>query len=140
MPETKAVAATKALLATSPFNTLLGMEFHAAHRDGVTLRCPMSKILRNTGGVMHGGVFASVADAAVGVAIHHKFRGTRKISTVEMKINYFRPVADGVLYARAILLRVGSTLSIGRVDLTDSEKNLVGVAIVTYIFLDARGK
>jgi hypothetical protein len=34
---------------------------------------------------------------------------------------------------------VGSTLCVGRVDLTDDAKNLVGTAIVTYILLDARG-
>ena len=58
---------------------------------------------------------------------------------MELKVNYFRPVAEGTLFARAHLLRVGSTLCIGRVDLTDDRKNSVGVAIVTYIFLDARG-
>jgi len=90
--------------------------------------------LINSAGVLHGGVSASIADTAVGVAIQHHFGGTRSISTVELKVNYFRPVAAGTLYARAHLLRIGSTLCIGRVDLTDDDKNLVGTGIVTYIF------
>jgi len=80
-----------------------------------------------------------VADVAVGVAIQHRFRETRSISTVELKVSYFLPVTGGVLLARARLLRVGSTLCVGRVDLADTKGNLVGTAIVTYIFLDARG-
>ena len=43
--------------------------------------------------------------------------------------------AEGTLYARARLLRVESTLSIGQVNHTDDKKNLVGIAVVTYIFL-----
>ena len=99
----------------------------------------MKKELLNSHGALHGGVTASLADVAVGVAIQHRFRGKRSISTVELKVSYFRPVTSGALLARARLLRVGSTLCVGRVDLTDAQGNAVGTAIVTYIFLDARG-
>jgi len=138
-PNKEAVARTRAFLASIPFNSLLGIQISRAHVDGVTLYCKVRKELLNSNKVLHGGVSASIADAAVGVAIQHRFEGKRAITTVELKVNYFRPVAEGTLFARAHLLRVGSTLCIGRVDLTDDKKNLVGVAIVTYIFLDARG-
>jgi uncharacterized protein (TIGR00369 family) len=127
-------------VAAIPFNKLLGIRFSREHKDGITLECKVKPELLNSQGVLHGGVAASIADVAVGVAIHFQMKRVRPISTVDLKVNYFRPVAAGKLYARARLLRVGSTLSIGRVDLTDHEKNLVGVATVTYIFLDARGK
>jgi uncharacterized protein (TIGR00369 family) len=127
-------------VANIPFNKLLGIQVSREHKDGVTLQCKVKKELLNSSGVLHGGVAASIADVSVGVAIQHHFKTVRPISTVEMKINYFRPVAEGTLYARARLLRIGSTLSIGRVDLTDSKKNLVGVATVTYIFLDLKAK
>jgi uncharacterized protein (TIGR00369 family) len=122
-------------VANIPFNKLLGIKVSREHNDGVTLSCKVKDELFNSKGVLHGGVAASIADVAVGVAIHHHYKGARAVSTVEMKINYFRPVSEGTLYARAHLLRVGSTLSVGRVDLTDTKKNLVGVALVTYIFL-----
>ena len=47
---------------------------------------------------------------------------------------------EGHIFARSHLLRLGSTLGIGSVDLTDTKRNLIGTAIVTYMFLDARGK
>jgi uncharacterized protein (TIGR00369 family) len=132
----RTVAQIRAFLDSIPFNSLLGIQISKSHADGVTLYCKVKPELLNSAGVLHGGVSASIADAAVGVAIQHHFGGTRSISTVELKINYFRPVAEGTLYARAHLLRIGSTLCIGRVDLTDDNKNLVGTGIVTYIFLD----
>jgi uncharacterized protein (TIGR00369 family) len=125
-------------LARVPFNELVGIEFHRAHADGVTIRCKLRDSLMNPAAVLHGGVTATLADVAVAAAIHHRFDGTRPITTVELKINYFRPVSEGTVYARAILLRVGGTLCVGRVDLTDDRKRAIGVAIVTYIFLDGQ--
>src|SRR5690349_4791888 len=122
-----------------PFNQVLGVKLSRLHQDGVSLRCKVRKELLNSQGALHGGVAASLADVAVGVAISRHCGGTRPVSTVELKVNYLRPVREGTLFARAHLLRVGATLCVGRVDLTDSRANAVGTAIVTYIFLDARG-
>jgi uncharacterized protein (TIGR00369 family) len=133
------LAGARAFIAKIPFNAFLGLEILRAHPDGVTLRCKVRNELLNSHGALHGGVTASLVDVAVGVAIQHRFRRARPISTVELKVSYFLPITSGALLARARLLRVGSTLCVGRVDLTDSEGNLVGTAIVTYIFLDARG-
>src|SRR5215468_2438291 len=127
------------LIGKIPFNNLLGIEVTRFHADGVTLRCRIRKELLNSHGAVHGGVTASLADVAVGVAIHSHSAVTRPVSTVELKVNYLLPVKEGALYARARLLRVGSTLCVGRVDLTDGRSKAVGTAIVTYIFLDARG-
>lgn len=127
------------LIGKIPFNRLLGIELTRFHADGVTLRCQIRKQLLNSHGALHGGVTASLADVAVGVAVHCHSSVPRPISTVELKVNYLLPVKEGALYARARLLRVGSTLCVGRVDLTDGRAKTVGTAIVTYIFLDARG-
>src|SRR5580698_6531474 len=117
---------TRAFIAKIPFNALLGLEVLRAHPDGVTLRCRVRPELLNSHGALHGGVTASLVDVAVGVAIQHRFRGARPISTVELKVSYFLPIRSGALLARARLLRVGSTLCVGGVDLTDGERNLVG--------------
>jgi uncharacterized protein (TIGR00369 family) len=122
-----------------PFNMLLGVKLTRVHRDGVTIECALRHELTNSAGVAHGGVAAAMADVAVGMAINRHFGGTRKITTVEMKISYFRPARAGQIFARSHLLRLGSTLGIGRVDLRDAKRNLIGTAIVTYMFLDARG-
>jgi len=118
------------------FNHLLGFELVRVHRDGITIRCQVREELLNSAGSLHGGVTASLADAAVGSALYHRFGGTRRFTTVELKVNYFRPVTEGRLVARSRLLRVGSTISVGRVDLADGSGRDVGVAIVTYMFLD----
>ena len=130
---------TRNLLRRVPFNALLGMRVEEVHGDGITLACSLRDDLRNSARVAHGGVAAALADAAVGIAIQRHFGGQRRTTTVEMKINYFQPVNDGDMFARSRLLRIGSTLCVGSVELTDDKARLVGTAIVTYIFLGARG-
>ena len=80
--------------------------------------------LTNSAGVAHGGVAAAMADVAVGMAINRHFGGKRPLTTVEMKINYFRPVTQDRIFARSRLLRIGSTLCVGSVDLTDADRRL----------------
>ncbi len=138
MPQRKLTAReTAAVLRKIPFNKLLGMRIARLHRDGITLECKIHGNLLNLAGALHGGVSATLADAAVGVALHRHFGGHRAITTVEMKISYFRPVAKGRVFARSRLLRVGSTLCVGRVDIAGAHGRALATALVTYIILGA---
>jgi acyl-CoA thioesterase len=125
-------------IASVPFAKLLGIKLTRVHRDGLTIECALRPELTNSVAVAHGGVAATLADAAVGVALNRHFGGKRPFTTVEMKINYFRPATKGRLFARARLLRVGSTLCVGSVDLKDAQGDNLGTALVTYMLLDAR--
>ncbi|MBZ5617504.1 MAG: PaaI family thioesterase [Acidobacteriia bacterium] len=128
---------TRTYLTRHAFNHLVGFELVRVHRDGLTIQCRVRPELLNSAGAVHGGVTASLADAAVGSALHHHFGGTRRFTTVELKINYFRPVTEGRLLARSRLVRIGSKICVGQVDLSDEHRRSVGLAIVTYMFLDA---
>jgi uncharacterized protein (TIGR00369 family) len=127
---------TRDFLTRVPFNTLLGMRLRRVHRDGITLDCTLRDDLRNSVGAAHGGVTAAMADAAVGIALQHHFGGKRRIATVELKINYFLPMKEGRISARSHLLRIGSTLCVGSVELTDDRRRAIGTAIVTYMLVD----
>jgi len=118
------------------FNSLVGLRLVACHRDGVTIDCALRPELLNFHGVLHGGVTATLADVAVGMAITHHFGGRSRQTTVEMKINFLRPVTGHKVRARARLLKVGTKLTIGQVDLFDDAKRRVGAALVTYMLLE----
>ncbi|MCS7023864.1 MAG: PaaI family thioesterase [Bryobacteraceae bacterium] len=123
------------LVGHMPFNHSLGLRIARVHRDGVTVEIPFRPDLKNLAGGLHGGVSAALADAAVGLAIMRHFGGRRRCATVELKINYFRPVTRGKLVARSKLLRLGSTLVVGSVELRDSEGRMTGMALATYMLL-----
>jgi uncharacterized protein (TIGR00369 family) len=127
---------TRAFLSGHAFNHLIGFELVRVHRDGLTIQCYVRPELLNSAGAVHGGVTASLADVAVGSALYHHFGGTRRFTTVELKVNYFRPVTEGRLLARSRLVRIGSRICVGQVDLSDEHRRSVGLAIVTYMLLD----
>ena len=118
-----------------PFNKLIGIKVVKRHSDGVTIECKMRDDHRNIAGVMHGGVAATLADAAVGISLASHFEGRRPCTTTDLKINYLRPVKEGKMVARAHLVRIGKKLCVGRVDMFDAQRKLAAVAIVTYMLL-----
>ncbi len=129
------VAELREYVQSIPFNRHVGVRLTRTHKDGVTLECLLREEVMNASHVLHGGVTATLADVAVGIAITHHLGRKRAATTVELKLNYLRPVVSGRIRARARLLRVGSTLACARVDLTDDHKQLVGSALVTYMLL-----
>jgi acyl-CoA thioesterase len=130
-----AVPGLQQITGNIPFNHLVGIRVVRRHRDGVTLECAVRDELRNWAGVLHGGVTATIADVAVGVAITNHFHEKRRATTTELKVNYFLPIRDGKIIARSHLIRIGKTRVVGRVDLFDSEKRLAGAALVSYMLL-----
>lgn len=64
----------------------------------------------NPMGTLHGGILCDVADAAMGMACASLLELGESFTTVELKINYLRPVVEGLLEARARVVHGGKTL------------------------------
>ena len=118
-----------------PFNKLLGIHVQRLHSDGLTIECKLRPDLMNLAGVLHGGVLATLADAAVGIALQRHFGGARPITTVELKINYLRPVSEGKVRARARLLKVGTKIGVGSVEMKNASGKIVAAALLSYMLL-----
>jgi len=117
------------------FNHYLGIEVRERHEDGMTIRVALRPELLNIAGVLHGGVTATMADAAAGMGLISLLGGKQPVTTTEMKINYLLPVTGAYLEARAKFVRRGKTLAVAQVDLTDDKGRLVAIALVTYMML-----
>ena len=126
----------KQFLDEIPFNAHVGLRLKRLHKDGVSIECVMRPELLNGSGVLHGGVTATLADVAVGMALARHLGRVRAATTVEMKINYLRPVSHGRVTARSHLVKVGARLCCGRVEIFDGEKRSVAAALVTYMIVD----
>ncbi len=118
---------------TSPFNLLVGIEFGEYHDDGVSLRLPLVAHHLNGAGVVHGGVMLTLADAALGFGIARTVG--KRCTTAELKINFLRPVTEGVLVARSRILRAGRKLVVARAEVMCAGKH-VAEALTTFAVLD----
>ena len=83
-------------------------------------------------GVVHGGVLASLADTAGGLALYLALPRGSRAATVEMKINFLEPVHSGVVFAEAQILRQGKYLAVVECNLTDDRGRMVGKALMTF--------
>jgi uncharacterized protein (TIGR00369 family) len=89
----------------------------------------------NPMGTLHGGIYCDLADAAMGFAYAATLVDGESFTTVELKINFFRPVRKGKLTAEARVVRAGNNLGYMECDVKDGEGKLVARAGSTCIKL-----
>ena len=116
----------------NPFWALLGMELLEIKKGWAMVRLPIEDKLTNAIGLVHGGAIFSAADSAVGMALVGLADRDENISTLEMKINYMKPVNGSEIIAEAKIIHHGSQTAIGDVDVRDEEQNLVSKGLATY--------
>jgi len=85
----------------------------------------------NVMGATHGGLLFLLADTAVGLAHLGQLADGEAGTTVEMKINFLRPVWCTRLRAEARTVQRGGTLSLLECDVRDSDGRLVARAMAT---------
>ena len=125
----------RAALATVPFAALLGIELTRAAPGSATLRMVIHDDLKQNYGVMHGGAVASLIDTATAFAILTLLPDEEKFTTVDLMVNYLRPLTQGTATATARVVRAGRRLMTVSADLLDDEGNLAATALSTYLKL-----
>lgn len=118
-----------------PFNSLLGLRVTRVYADGISMEMPVVEQLKNGFDTLHGGAIATLVDAVAGVGIFGHFGGQRKLTTVELKVNYLRPASEGKVRARTRFLKVGKTLVVSACDITDTHGHLIATGLITYMLL-----
>lgn len=89
---------------------------------------------------VHGGVVASLADSAAAWAVYGSDNLKGIPVTVEMKINFLKPVKSGKLIAEARNVHGGSRIFVVDVEVKNDKGILVAKSLVTYYLLKERVK
>ena len=89
----------------------------------------------NPMGTLHGGVLCDIADAAMGMAFASTLAPGESFTTIELKINFFRPVWEAQLQAEGKVVRRGGTIGYVECEITDEQKRLVAKAASTCMAL-----
>ncbi len=118
------------------FTRYLGIEDLGARDGGYELELEMAPIHLSRAGLAHGGILFTLLDAAIGRAIMHELPPGVGSPTVEMKINYFRPVQRGRLYARGEVVRRGKRLVYAEGEIRDEAGKQVARATGTFFLVE----
>ena len=89
----------------------------------------------NPMGTLHGGILCDIADAAMGLAFASTLAPEESLTTVELKINFFRPVWQARLRAEGTVVQRGQTMGYVECTITDEENRLVAKAASTCMVL-----
>lgn len=117
------------VLRQSPYARLLRLEMVRAAADGVIVRMPFRDDLiagdDELARYVHGGAIASLIDIAgtfaIIAAVGHD------VVTVDLRVDYLRPVMSGDLLATARPVRVGRSLAVADVEVAAENGKIAAV-------------
>ena len=93
-----------------PFGDLIGLKF--TRLESGYSQCTLEVVdkLLNPHEVVHGGVLYSMADTSMGAAAYTKLEKNELCATIEVKINYFKPVKGGILTCNTKVIHQGKKI------------------------------
>ncbi len=123
--------------------TLVGFRLIAVEPGKAIFEMEADERHFNPMGTLHGGILCDIADAAMGVACASLLNEGESFTTLELKINFLKPIWKAKLTATGTIIKQGYTVSMAECDIKDDRDNLVAKATSTQMILrgeEAKGR
>ena len=118
-----------------PIGDTIGMRIVAIGTDSAVFEMEAMPRHANPMGTMHGGVLCDIADGAMGMAWASELAEGESFTTLELKINFLKPVWKARLRAEARVIKRGRTVGLAECDIRDDKGDLVAYATSTLMTL-----
>ncbi len=89
-------------------------------------------------GKVHGGVFASILDAAAFWSVYYDLEEADGLTTVDLKLNYLAPASAGMLIAKGRRIKTGKTLGYAEAEVANGEGKVLAHGTSTVIVLPGK--
>jgi 1,4-dihydroxy-2-naphthoyl-CoA hydrolase len=120
------------LMEASPFDRHYGLEVVDASDELVRGLVHVVDELKQPTGVVHGGVYAAIAEALASLGTNVGVNADGNVGLgMSNHSSFLRPVSQGVVHAEARRRHRGRTTWVWDVDLTDDEGRLCATSRVT---------
>ena len=126
-----------------PVASLIGFELTAIEPGRAVIELVAEARHANPMGTLHGGILCDIADAAMGMAFASTLDEGETFTTLELKINFLKPVWTGRLVATGRVVKGGRTIGLVECDVVDEKERLVARASSTCMTLrgeEAKGR
>ena len=114
-----------------PVAELVGLELVRASGGTSEMTLEVTERHENPMGTVHGGILCDLADGALGVCWASTLGDGETFTTVELKINFLRPVIEGRLRAIGRVVEMKQTLYFSEADVVDEKGRLIARASST---------
>jgi len=109
-----------------PIAELIGMWVAEASEGRVVIAIEPAEYHYNPLGMVHGGIAATLLDTAMGLAVVSMLPAATGFTTLELKVNYVRPLTDktGMMYCEGKIIHMGSRIATAEGRLTEASGKL----------------
>ena len=118
-----------------PSARLIGFRMVSVKPGEAVIELQATEAHANPMGTLHGGVLCDIADAAMGIAYSSNLGESESFTTLELKINFLKPVWKARLLATGRVVKQGRTVGLVECDITDEKGSLVARATSTCMTL-----
>ena len=118
-----------------PVARLIGFEAENIGEGRATVTFAAGPQHANPMGTLHGGILCDIADAAMGIAFASTLAPDESFTTIELKMNFFRPVWQARLRAEGTVLQRGRTIAYVECTITDEQSRVIAKAASTCMVL-----
>jgi uncharacterized protein (TIGR00369 family) len=119
----------------APVAELIGFKIPEAGNGRTVVTLQSGRQHFNPMGTLHGGILCDIADTAMGVAFASTLAPGESFTTVELKINYLRPVREAKLRAEGRVVQRGRTIGYVECEVTDENGKLIAKSNSTCLVL-----
>jgi uncharacterized protein (TIGR00369 family) len=127
------------LVNTSPFPAHMSMRLVSIAFDRAVLELKTAAHHLQAYGILHGGVLATLIDTATFWSVYLRLPEDSGLVNVDLKLNYLKPVADGLLRAEGRTIRSGNTLCYAEAYVMDSDREILAHGTSTLMILPGKG-
>lgn len=124
----------------SPASQVLGFTVKDAEEGKVVIEMDVTERLHNPMGTLHGGILCDIADAAMGYAFATTLAEDELFSTVELKMNFLKPIFKAKLRAEGKLIKKGGSIGLLECHVYDEKQSLVAHSTSTCMVLKGNSR
>lgn len=121
-----------------PMAALMQFELVDAEPGRVVFSCQPDESMVNPNGGVHGGLVCTLLDSVAGLAMHSTLPIGKGYTSIEIKVNYLKPVrlSAGPLTATGTVVKAGSRVGFTEGVVTDASGALMATATSTLLVFD----
>jgi uncharacterized protein (TIGR00369 family) len=124
---------------TSPFPEHMAMRLLSIELEKAVIELKTANCHLQAYGIVHGGVLATLIDTATFWSVYLRIPEDAGLVNIDLKLNYLRPVENGLLTAEGRAIRSGNTICYAESNVLNANRDIVAHGTSTLMIMPGKG-
>lgn len=127
------------IINASSFPMHMSMRLSSIDFDQAVIELRTAQCHLQAYGIVHGGVLATLIDTATFWSVYMRIPEDAGLVNIDLKLNYLKPVENGLLRAEGRAIRSGNNICYAESDVWNANRDLVAHGTSTLMILPGKG-